>query len=166
MPLVPFDTLPDDARVWVFGSDAPVAPERTAPLLDAVDGFLSQWNAHGNPLTSARAWADDHFLIIGVDQSTAGASGCSIDGLFRTLRALESEIGASLLGGGRVFYRGADGRVRSVDRAAFTALGADGTVSASTPVLDPTVETKRDLRERFERPASAGWEGELLASAR
>lgn len=166
MPLVSFDTLPDDARVWVFGSDAPVSPERAAPLLDAVDGFLARWNAHGHPLTSARAWADDHFLVIGVDQSTAGASGCSIDGLFRTLRALEPEIGASLLGGGRVFYRGADGRVRSVDRAAFAALGADGTVSAATPVLDPTVETKRDLRERFERPAREGWAGELLASTR
>ena len=47
---------------------------------DGVDAFLDQWNAHGSALTCAREWRDDRFLAIGVDQSTAGASGCSASG--------------------------------------------------------------------------------------
>jgi len=29
MPLVPFETLPDAARVWVFGSDRPLSEAAT-----------------------------------------------------------------------------------------------------------------------------------------
>src|SRR5438477_6677729 len=77
MPRVSFDGLPDSARVWVFGSDDPVSANSADRLLGDVDAFLDRWNAHGFPLTCARDWRDDHFLAIGVDQSTAGASGCS-----------------------------------------------------------------------------------------
>ena len=29
MPVVPFETLPDAARVWVFGSDKPLSDDGT-----------------------------------------------------------------------------------------------------------------------------------------
>src|SRR5262245_18169653 len=97
MPMVRFDTLPDDASDWVVGAAAPVDEVDAKRLLAAVDGFLLQWKAHGHPLTCAREWRDDRFLVVGVDQSTEGASGCSIDGLFRTLQGLEAGIGTSLV---------------------------------------------------------------------
>jgi hypothetical protein len=87
MPTVPFDQLPDDARVWVFASDRPLAGAHAERLLATVDAFLARWSAHGQPLTAARDWASDRFLVVAVDQRDAHASGCSIDGLFRTLQA-------------------------------------------------------------------------------
>ena len=45
MPLVSFDKLPDDAKIWVFGADAPVDDVDSGRLLAAVDGFLMQWKA-------------------------------------------------------------------------------------------------------------------------
>src|SRR5215218_2023 len=111
MPSVPFETLPDDARLWVFASAEPLDDERSAALLAEVDRFLGGWAAHGELLRAARDWRDDRFLAVGVDQSTAGASGCSIDGLFRRLQALQPTLGTTLLGGaGRVYWRDADGR--------------------------------------------------------
>src|ERR687889_2861347 len=103
MPRVFFGSLPDDARVWVFGAANEIPASKSEPLLAAVDAFLDQWNAHGAPLTCSREWRDDRFLAVGVDQSSAGASGCSIDGMFRTLARLESELGTTMLGGGRVY---------------------------------------------------------------
>jgi len=96
MPAVPFPSLPDDARLWVFAADRPLAGDAERALLDAADRFLAGWAAHGAPLRAARDWRDAHFLAVAVDQRTEGASGCSIDGLFRSLRALEPEIGATL----------------------------------------------------------------------
>ena len=164
MPLVPFDSLPDDARVWVFASDRPVTGAQAERLLAEVDGFLSRWSAHGAPLTCARDWREDHFLVIGVDQRSAGASGCSIDGLFRQLKGLESVLGASLVRGGRILYRDSSGGVRSVSRDEFGDLGARGDVSRDTLVFDPTLTTKGDLDTKFEGAASDGWQGELLKS--
>ena len=110
MPLVPFETLPDSARVWVFGSDRPLSDEATEQLMKAVEGYLDQWKAHGEPLTAAYEWRFGRLLVIGVDQRSAGASGCSIDGLFRVLQGLEPQLcGARIFAGGRVYYRYSSG---------------------------------------------------------
>lgn len=162
MPLVDFDRLPDDARVWVFGSDQPLDERQRTHLLGAVDGYLAQWKAHGAPLTCARTWRDDRFLAIGVDQRTAGASGCSIDALFRVLQGLEQKLGASLVGGGRVYWRDATGAVRSADRGDFMELANRGEIGRDTTVFDLTVTSLRDWRERFERRAAESWHGELI----
>ena len=162
MPRVSFDLLPNDARVWVFGAASDLAPPKSERLLGAVDDFLAQWNAHGSPLRCGREWRDGRFLAIGVDQSTAGASGCSIDGLFRTLARLEPELGTSLLGGGRVYYRDAEGRVRATTRVTFNQLARDGHVGAETPVFDTSVTTAGAWREQFERPARESWHAELI----
>ena len=162
MPQIPFDTLPDDARLWVFGSSAPLDAAASARLLDEVDAFLRVWAAHGAPLRSGRDWRDDHFLAIGVDQSTAGASGCSIDGLFRSLRTLERELDTTLLGGGRVFYRDASGTVRVAERDEFGDLAAAGMVGDETLVFDTTVGTVGEWRRLFERQAAESWHAGLL----
>ena len=164
MPRVSFDTLPDDARVWVFGAADEISGTRSGQLLGAVDDFLAQWNAHGSPLVCGREWRDGRFLAIGVDQSTAGASGCSIDGLFRTLARLEPELGTTMLGGGRVYYRDADGRVSVATRAAFNALAGDGHVGPDTPVFDTSITTAAAWRERFERPVRESWHAQLIGA--
>ena len=110
MPRVPFEMLPDEGRIWVFGVSAALSADSTASLLREVDDYLDGWSAHGAPLTCARDWRDGRFLAIGVDQSTAGASGCSIDALFRILQGTERSLGVALVAGGRVFHRDAAGR--------------------------------------------------------
>jgi hypothetical protein len=162
MSRVPFSQLPPDARVWVFVAERPVTGEAAARLLGEVDRHLDQWAAHGSPLTAAREWRDDRFLVVGVDQSTANASGCSIDGLFRTLRGLETAIGTTLVGGGRVHFREPSGEIRTVSRDEFSELAAAGRVTPSTHVFDPTVPTLGAWREGFEKEARESWHATLL----
>jgi hypothetical protein len=162
MPLIRFDDLPDAARTWVFGSDKTLDQSATDVLLREVDRFLSQWNAHGAPLTVGRDWKYGRFLTVAVDQSTAGASGCSIDGLFRALKTLESRLGASMVTSGLVFYRDEKGEIQSVDREQFSALGAEGKIQPNTQVFDPTVTTLGEWRARFELKAAQSWHSGLL----
>ena len=162
MPVVPFNTLPASARVWIFSSDQPLTGSRAERLLGEVDQYLNQWHAHGHPLTCARAWRDDRFLAIGVDQSNAYASGCSIDGLYRALQAVQPAIGATIVSGGQVHYRDANGGIHSASRDEFTALATSGTVTAGTPVFDTTVATAGEWRERFETVVGRAWHKSLL----
>jgi len=165
MPIVAFDALPDDARVWVFGSDVPVVGAPADTLLAAVDGFLSGWHAHGTPLACARAWRDDRFLAIGVDVSQEMASGCSIDGLFRTLQRLQLEIGAQLVGAGRIFYRGADHAVASAPRSSLAQLVSEAAIGPETPVFDLSLTTAAAWRTRFEQRAASSWMATQFATA-
>jgi len=162
MPVVKIEDMPDESRVWVFGSDRPVHPDKTGLLLEEVDRFLEGWKAHGSPLTVARSWKHDRFLTIAVDQSAAGASGCSIDGLYRTLKTLEPGIGVSLVTSGVVFYRAEGGNIVCSPRDRFAQLGSEGKVSASTEVFDPTVTSLGEWRARFELKAGESWHAGLL----
>jgi hypothetical protein len=163
MPRIEFEQLPADARLWVFAFDP--APDSADTLLRSADDFLDHWHAHGNPLTCARDWRDGRFLAIAVDQRTEGASGCSIDGLFRTLRSLEQSVGSRFVGGGSVFYRTADGNVACVSRDEFTELAERGEITAATPVFDAAVITAADWRDNFERTAGRSWHAALLPAS-
>ena len=166
MPHVPFDTLPDTSRVWVFGSEHPVTDVAAEQLLERVDAHLDRWAAHGTPLHSARDWREHRFLTIAVDQSRAGASGCSIDGLFRVLRELEEVVGTTLLGAGRVYYRAADGSVASATRDVFGTLAASGAIGPDARVFDTTVQTLGEWRARFEVGLADSWHARLVPAAR
>lgn len=162
MPSVQIEDLPDTSRTWVFGADQDLSDGAADLLLRDVDRFLSQWHAHGEPLTAARDWKDKRFLTIAVDQSTASASGCSIDGLFRSLKALEPRLGASMVTSGLIFYRDKNGRVQSVDRDRFAELGAEAKIAPNTRVFDPTVKTLGEWRARFELDSRDSWHAKLL----
>ncbi len=163
MPLVAFETLPETARVWVFGAAAPITGAAAERMLAAVDTYLAQWKAHGAPLYCARDWRDDRFLAVAVDEAATGASGCSIDGMFRVLADIESHIGTSLVGGGAVFWRDLAGAVVAGDRPSFRAAAAMGNVTEQTPVFDTTIASVGAWRNAFERTAHTSWHGKLLA---
>ena len=160
MPQTDFSTIPDRARLWIFAADRAVTDP--APLLQAVDAHLVQWAAHGVPLVCARDWRDDRFLAIAVDEAATGASGCSIDGLFRTIGRVQSQLGADLLSSGRIAWRGTDGQITLSTRAEFEALAAAGTVTADTPVCNTLCDSVGDFRSTFEQPAGSTWVKSLL----
>jgi hypothetical protein len=163
MPVVDFTDLPAVARVWVFASDRPLGRDEATALLDEVDRFLAQWKAHGAPLRSARDWREDRFLAIGVDPTAEQASGCSIDGLFRGLRALEARLATTLVAGGRVFYRDAAGQPRMALRKDVPALVAQRFLVDDTPVFDTSITDAASYRDHFERPARDSWVAALMA---
>ena len=159
MPLVSFDQLPDDSRVWIFAADRPLDAPEARRLLEHVDAFLVGWKAHGHPLTVARDWKYDRFLLVGVDEASAGASGCSIDAMVRTLEELEQQLAVQLLDHGPVLFRRDEGIAR-LPRPAFAELARGGGVSADTVVFNNTLTRVGELREgRWEAPARTSWHG-------
>lgn len=165
MPHVAFETLPPNARVWVFGAGDVLDETHGKQLLSIVDEYLSQWRAHGVPLECSRDFRDNRFLAVGVDEAATGASGCSIDGLFRTLTAMQSLLGTSLVGGGVFFYRDTTGIVQCVDRNRFRELVTEGVVTLDTHVFDLTVDTVGRWRESFEKRAGDSWHRRLVVGA-
>ena len=162
MPVVDFGTLPARARVWIFASDRPLSGNDARTLLEEVDRFLDQWKAHGAPLLSAREWREDRFLAIGVDPTAEQASGCSIDGLFRSLRALEGPLSTGLVAGGRVFYRDAEGRPHLALRNEVPTLVAQRVLTDDTAVFDTSITDAASYRSSFERPARESWLAALM----
>lgn len=165
MPTVSFSMVPDAARVWVFGASQPLLGGEAERLLTGVDAFLRGWHAHGVAVVGSCDWVYDRFLMVAADEEASGVSGCSIDSLFRTLKAGESQLGVSLLDSSLVFYRDAEQAVQSADRAAFRALVSGGEVDGSTIVFDNTVGRVGKIRQgEWERPLRESWHAKAFIS--
>jgi hypothetical protein len=158
MPVVSFDSLPDSARVWIFGSDKRLSDDAAEALMRDVGDHLAEWKAHGEPLTVGSQLLDERFLVVAVDQSTAGASGCSIDGLFRVLQTVQSKLGLNLVGGGRLFYRDRQGEVQCAPRADLDELRASGAITPDTVVFDTTITDLGTFWGMF-----VGWGGKVVS---
>lgn len=157
MPRVDFDELPDDARLWIFPAERSLSEAEQARLLEEVDRFIDQWGAHKVPLTAGRELRYDRFLFVGVDQRSAGPSGCSIDALFRQTVALEQEIGIELVNHAPVVFRQGPA-IERVPRDRFAELAAAGTVGFETTVFDNTLTRVGDIRAgRWETPLANSW---------
>jgi hypothetical protein len=153
---VNIDQLSNDAHIWIFGVSPALDAQKSAVLLRQVDAFLDDWAAHGVPIKGARELREGSFLIIAADEKRE-KSGCSIDRMFGTLRALERELNVQILDSNRVFLRDA-GAVRAVPRGDFRSAA-----NADTPVFDVTAEKLGEVRTgAWERRAADSWHRQLL----
>lgn len=163
MSLVPLNALPDDARVWCFGATDGLTPASVERLRSATADFLREWTAHRADLRAGFGWVDDRFLVVAVDESHVGASGCSIDALTAHVRSLEEATGVTLLDSAPVWFRDAAGMIRCAGRDEFRRLADAGAVDGGTPVFDLTVDRLGDVRARdWEVEAGRSWHARLL----
>jgi hypothetical protein len=160
----PLAWMPDHARVWVFASPRPLAPAEAELLADRVSDFVSRWHAHGHPVVGGWGVEHDRFLLIAADEEATGVSGCSLDSMYDSLKALERELGVSLLdASSRVWFRDADGEIRALTRPEFRALARSGEVGPETIVFDNTAPTLAAVRAgAWERKMKDSWQGKAF----
>ncbi len=166
MSVASIASLPDAARVWVFGADRPLDTDAEARLRAGLDAFLEGWTAHRRELAAAADVREGRFVVVALDETRVPASGCSIDALLHRIRAMEEALGVRLADAAPVWYRAADGEICCVSRGEFRRLAETGDVSAETPVFDLTLERLEALRAgRLEVAAGRSWHARLLGEA-
>ena len=158
---IPFSSLPADARLWIFAAERRLSADEQDRLLGVVDEFLDQWKAHGHRLSAARELRYGQFLLVAVDESQEGASGCSIDAMTRSLSELERQLDVELVNHGPVLYRTTDGVTRTT-RAAFGDRVKAGEIAPETIVFNNTLTRVGDLADQWEVPAHASWHGKAF----
>ena len=89
---VPFNELPETARVWIYQANRPLTANEQRVVDDYLRKTTEQWAAHGAPLKSSFRIVRDRFVVIAADESFNAASGCSIDASTRWLKDLGSHL--------------------------------------------------------------------------
>lgn len=166
MSLVKTDSLPDSARVWLYGVDPAPGEDVAARLEEEMERFVDGWTAHDEELRAAVDLRAGRFLLIALDESRVSASGCSIDALNRKIRQLQRSHSLEILDGSRIWFASPDGEIRCVGRGEFRRLAAEGTVDPATPVFDLTADRLQEVRSgEWKRPAGESWHARLMPTA-
>lgn len=151
-----FDQLPDSARVWIYQASRPLTEAELASTAPALAQFVADWTAHGQALRADATFFHQQFLVIGLDESQAGASGCSIDASVRFVQALEQHLGLELLEKSRLAFL-IDDAVQLLDRRELRDAVATETLLASSLYFDNTLLTKGQLQAGWPAPAGQTW---------
>ena len=151
-----FNNFPSSAKVWVYQSSRALSDQEVSAVQSALNAFAHQWTSHNQQLRAAGEVLYNRFILLAVDESQAGASGCSIDKSVAFIKSLQASLGTDLFDRMRFAYLHGD-QVYSVPREEFARLFAKGIINTSTLVFDPLVDTVAKLREAFIKPLDQSW---------
>lgn len=159
--LVDFDTLPDNSRLWVYQSNRKFNDDEVADLNRQISDFLVQWTAHGASLEAGFEIKYNRFIIIGLNQENASASGCSIDASVHFIQHLEKQYDVDLLDKMNVtYYTGECIAFKPLNE--FRAMAKSKAISKNTVVFNNLVNTKAEYLESWEVPAYESWHGRFF----
>lgn len=153
---IPFEQLPAHSRVWIYQAERILTEKEIEIVKQRLTRFCEGWNTHGNGMPTSFDIFEQQILILAVDESGLGASGCSIDSSVKVLKELESMLGVNLTDQGKVSVRNSSG-----DLKVFPALGLKSKVQAGEltleqEVINPLIRTKADLHQLWQ-PVRNSW---------
>ena len=153
--LADFHCLPEESRIWLYAAENPLSKDQHNYILNVISEDLKVWNAHKQPLTAGVSILENHFIVIALDESTNGASGCSIDTLQKTIQKIEKELSIPLMNRLNVFCE-IEGKIVCVP-----SFKLENVAKADTPFYDLTILKKSDLNTYF-KPICEGWCAHLV----
>ncbi|USD24803.1 ABC transporter ATPase [Flagellimonas marinaquae] len=159
--LVDFNELPDHSRIWIYQANRSFTESELAELEKSMVDFLEEWTVHGSDLHAGFEIKYKRFLVIGLDQTNASASGCSIDASVHFIQSLEKKYKVELLDRMNVSFKQGE-YIAYKPLKDFKKLAKAKSVSANTIVFNNLVATKQEYIENWEVPASESWHSRFV----
>lgn len=153
---LPFDQLSADSRVWLYSSSRPFTEPEQVLIRTALQTFCEGWGTHGKGMHTSFEILHEQLLVLAVDESQLGASGCSIDASVRALRELEESLGLDLVDQGKLTLKTSEGALRVVSALGLKSKVEAGEISPNLEVLQPNLQTKGDLQALWQ-PVLKSW---------
>ena len=152
----PFDQLPDSSRIWIYASTRRFSAAEQLVIRKALQDFCEGWATHGKVMPSSFEILHDQVLVLAVDESQLGASGCSIDSSVRALQSLEQVLGVDLVNQGKVTLKDAHGALRVLPALGLKSKISLGEITPELEVMQPSLQTKSDLKSLWQ-PVRKSW---------
>lgn len=149
------------SRVWVYQSDRKLTDAEALQAQVLLNNFTTGWTAHNNQLLAKAEIRYNRFLILIVDESQAGASGCSIDKSVNFMKQLEQQFGINLFDRFNLAYRDGE-EILSVPRHQFEDLLKAGKIDTETIVFNNLAQNITELQTKWEVPFKDSWHIQLF----
>jgi len=156
-----YNLLSDDTRVWIYQSNRQLSNAEVELLRPAISNFTTQWVSHNLQLKAFGDVFHKQFIVLMVDESRAGASGCSIDKSVYFIKHIENELQINLFD--RLSFTFKDGdEIKTAQKDDFANLFNEGKINDDTLVFDNLVKTKKDFDEAWVKPLRESWHKRMV----
>jgi hypothetical protein len=138
------------SKVWVYAANRVFNDNEAAAINESAKQFAGQWTAHKQQLSSDGGLLYNCFLVLMVDESMAGASGCSIDSSVRFVKEIGAKYQADFFNRMLLYYvdEANQLQIRSFNEA--SAAFTEGKINESTVVFNHLVNTKEAFENTWQ----------------
>lgn len=159
MPTRPYalKNLDDTSRIWIYQANRKLSKTEILLVRDETIKFLEQWNAHGNELKAGFSVLKDYFLVIGVDESFAQASGCSIDSSVGLIRKLNGYLNMDFLDRQLVTVQNTDDEIIQYSLKEVPEKVESGEILPGTLMFNTLIQTVGEMKNNWLIPAKDSW---------
>ncbi len=153
--LIPFNKMPDHARVWVYQTDRNLSDAEVQYIQQTLDFQINNWAAHGAALVGAATVLHKRFVVVSVDENHNQASGCSIDASTNWLKNLGAEMSLNFFDRSVAYIQGDE--IKMVEMLKIKPLVAEGILTPNTLIFNNLVPNMGQFRKAWNVSAGDSW---------
>jgi hypothetical protein len=153
---IPIEELPLDSKIWIYPTSRKLSDLEAEEISNLTLDFITNWEAHNNPLQASFVLKYNRFLILAVNQEVQIATGCSIDKSVAFIQSLEQKYQIELLDKMNVTYKQGE-NIAHKSLIDFKKMAKEKSVTKNTIVFNNLVNTLEEWHEYWEVPASESW---------
>ena len=152
----PINEMAKTSRVWVYQANPSLTETEEEVINMRLKEFVNSWAAHGQPLSASFDIRYGHFLILFVDESNHGASGCSIDSSVQVVKDLGSQLNIDFFDRSSVAILAND-KIELHPLSEVKSLILQGEIVESSITFNNLVEDIESLEKHWTIPAGSSW---------
>jgi hypothetical protein len=153
---VPFQSLPDYSRIWIYQSNKKLDVKSIAILSESLKTFTENWTVHGQPMHASFDIRFDRFVILAANEGINAASGCSIDSSVRMLKEIGNSLQVDFFDRSQVAFKKGDDVV-ALDITTLKNSLANEEWNADSLVFHNLINDKSQLETGWLIPSKASW---------
>jgi hypothetical protein len=158
-----FEDLAGHSKVWIYQSNKPFNDIDIAEISTSTEVFINSWQSHGSEMNASFKIFYNRFLVVALDETSAGASGCGIDKLFHHIKKLETKLQINFFDRLIIYYVNQDlietnqlNDLSAVQQTHFSNL-KESNISPSSSIFDNTISVKNELNSNWLVKANKSW---------
>jgi hypothetical protein len=153
--------LDNSSRVWIYPSSEEFSHDELEMIRPEIFNFMDQWTSHNRTLVSYGNIFHKRFLALFVDESIAGASGCSIDSSVHFVKHIGSKYNKDFFNRQEVYVLENE-EVVKYQLKDLKSLNETGKINRDTLFFDNLVNTKEAFIKSWVKPIGEGWLNRFL----
>jgi hypothetical protein len=158
-----FNVLPGHSKVFIFQADKVLEDKDLNLISKELNIFIPEWAAHGSDLRASFKIIENIFVVVGLDESQARASGCSKDALTRCLKEIGTKINVDFFNRLNSVYLNQDNDVQIVNMLELKSLIKKEEVKVNTKIYNNLIETKNQLESEWLVELQNSWHKTLIS---
>lgn len=155
------DNFTDNSRVWIYQSSRLFTLSEALEIESLLNKFTAEWRSHGAEIDAYGNLFFGQFVVLMVDETRAGVSGCSTDSSVRFIKMLGEQFKVDFFNRTQLaFFVKHKTQLLPLNQLSYALQ--NHFIDGNTLYFNNLVQTKKELEESWILPIKDSWLGKKL----